>query len=122
MNDVLRIARLKIALQRAFLGQAILIFTCYCFLYIMSHMTGSPCGSRESLVCHRDVVARIAGVKVRLHCNNGGFTRRCSMGLKKKTHLWITKKWFNPFNIHNQESKKLAILKTLHFQSCSQYE
>ena len=23
----------------------------------------------------------------------------------KKTHLWITKKWFNPFNIHNQESK-----------------
>ena len=27
MNDVLRIAHLKIALQRAFLGQAILIFT-----------------------------------------------------------------------------------------------
>ena len=27
MNDVLRIARLKIALQRAFLGRAILIFT-----------------------------------------------------------------------------------------------
>ena len=29
MNDVLRIARLKIALQRAFLGRAILIFTVY---------------------------------------------------------------------------------------------
>ena len=27
MNDILRIARLKIALQRAFLGRAILIFT-----------------------------------------------------------------------------------------------
>ena len=27
MNDVLKIARLNIALQRAFLGQAILIFT-----------------------------------------------------------------------------------------------
>ena len=27
MNDVLRIAHLKIALQRAFLGRAILIFT-----------------------------------------------------------------------------------------------
>ena len=27
MNDVLRISRLKIALQRAFLGRAILIFT-----------------------------------------------------------------------------------------------
>ena len=27
MNNVLRIARLKIALQRAFLGRAILIFT-----------------------------------------------------------------------------------------------
>ena len=27
MNEVLRIARLKIALQRAFLGRAILIFT-----------------------------------------------------------------------------------------------
>ena len=29
MNDVLRIARLKIALQRAFLGRAILIFTLF---------------------------------------------------------------------------------------------
>ena len=29
MNDVLRIARLKIALQRAFLGRAILIFTSF---------------------------------------------------------------------------------------------
>ena len=29
MNDILRIARLKIALQRAFLGRAILIFTIY---------------------------------------------------------------------------------------------
>ena len=88
--------------------------------FIMSHLTGSPCGSGESLVCHRDVVERIAGVKVRLHCNNGGFTRRCSMGLKKKHIYGSQKKWFNPFNIHNQESKKLAILKTLHFQSCSQ--
>ena len=53
----------------------------------MSHLTGSPCGSGESLVCHRDVVARIAGVKVRLHYNSGGFTRRCSMGLKKNTFM-----------------------------------
>ena len=30
MNDVLRIARLKIALQRAFLGRAILLFTKIC--------------------------------------------------------------------------------------------
>ena len=59
--------------------------------FIMSHLTGSPCGSGESLVCHRDVVERIAGVKVRLHCNNGGFTRRCSMGLKKK-HIYGSQK------------------------------
>ena len=62
---------------------------CFCVIafFIMSHLTGSPCGSGESLVCHRDVVERIAGVKVRLHCNNGGFTRRCSMGLKKNTFM-----------------------------------
>ena len=35
MNDVLRIARLKIALQRAFLGRAILIFT-LSIIYIIS--------------------------------------------------------------------------------------
>ena len=32
MNDVLRIARLKIALQRAFLGRAILLFTKHKFI------------------------------------------------------------------------------------------
>ena len=35
MNDVLRIARLKIALQRAFLGRAILIFTFISFLVVI---------------------------------------------------------------------------------------
>ena len=64
---------------------------CVIAFFIMSHLTGSPCGSGESLVCHRDVVERIAGVKVRLHCNNGGFTRRCSMGLKKK-HIYGSQK------------------------------
>ena len=47
-----------------------ILFLCYCFWnrFLNNHLTGSPCGSGESLVCHRDVVERIAGVKVRLHC------------------------------------------------------
>ena len=46
MNDLLRIARLKIALQRAFLGRAILIFTIAPALVICSKNDNTGCGFR----------------------------------------------------------------------------
>ena len=44
MNDILRIARLKIALQRAFLGRAILIFTLKCSRLFGSGSRGGAAG------------------------------------------------------------------------------
>ena len=46
MNDVLRIARLKIALQRAFLGRAILIFTGCSFFHSILGNTLFPLSNR----------------------------------------------------------------------------
>ena len=55
MNDVLRIARLKIALQRAFLRRAILIFTA-CSVNVGELDTtgicvsGSECNARSGII------------------------------------------------------------------------
>ena len=78
MNDKLRIARLKIALQRAFLGRAILIFTGF------SH---APCSNYRSIFSSGSYY--LEDFDYRSILVDSGIIVHCSKRLKHKGTMFI---------------------------------